>query len=41
MNASKQTFNLAAVILFAAIFVLTTHSWANETGLPRDMVKIT
>ena len=41
MNASKQTFNLAAVILFAAIFVLTTHSWANETGLPRDMAKIT
>lgn len=42
MNLLKQTFNIAAILLLAAFFVLTTQSsWANETGLPHDMSKIT
>lgn len=42
MNLLKQTFNIAAILLLAAFFILTTQSsWANETGLPHDMVKIT
>ena len=42
MNTLKQTLNVAVAILFAGFFVLTANSaWANETGLPHDMAKIT
>jgi selenium-binding protein 1 len=42
MNTLRQTLYAAAVILIAGFFLLATHSsWANETGLPHDMVKIT
>jgi selenium-binding protein 1 len=42
MKTLKQSLNVAAIILFAGFFILVTNSvWANETGLPHDMVKIT
>jgi len=41
MNASKQTFNVAAIIFFVAFFVFAAHLRANETGLPHNMAKIT
>ena len=42
MNTLKQTLNVAVAILFAGFFVLATNSaWANETGLPQNMTKIT
>jgi len=41
MKTLRQTLYVSAMILFTAFFVSTTHSWANETGLPHDMVKIT
>jgi methanethiol oxidase len=44
MNALRKTLESAAVILIAiaATGAMTVHSsWANETGLPPDMAKIT
>ncbi len=42
MNTLKQKLNVAAIILFAGFFVLAANSaWANETGLPQNMTKIT
>jgi len=41
MKTLRQTLYVSAMILFAAFFVSTTYLWANETGLPHDMVKIT
>ena len=42
MNTLKQTFKVAAIILLAGFFVLAANSaWANETGLPPNMTKIT
>ena len=42
MNTHRKTLYTAAAILFAGFFVLAAHpSWANETGLPHSMVKIT
>jgi len=42
MNTLKQTLNVVAIILLAGFFVLTANSaWANETGLPQNMAKIT
>jgi hypothetical protein len=42
MNTLKQTLNVVAIILLAGFFVLTANSaWANETGLPHNMTKIT
>ena len=41
MNPSKQTLRNGAMIFLATFFLFATLSWANETGLPHDMVKIT
>ena len=41
MNPSKQTLRNAAMLFLATFFLFATFSWANETGLPHDMVKIT
>ena len=42
MNKLKQTLNVAAIIIFGGFFVLAANSaWANETGLPQNMAKIT
>ena len=42
MNTFRKTLYAIAAILFAGFFVLAAYpSWANETGLPHGMVKIT
>jgi len=42
MNTLKQTLKVTAIILFAGFFILAANSaWANETGLPQNMTKIT